>query len=278
MIKRVTPCLFCFLLPIGLIFSGCAVGPDFKSPIAPKNTGNEYSSEAISTTTESVANTDNNKAGIAQHIVYGKELPAQWWTLFHSEALDQLIRSALQQNPTFAAAQATLRQAKESFNAGSGSLLYPSVNAQLGASRQQAQLYGTTPSVYNLYNASVNVSYNLDAFGASHRQLESMLAAVDYQSFELEAAYQMLVSNVVTTAIREALLRAQLKATQNILDEQQKQLDVIEKQLGLGAVTRSVALLQRTLVAQTQAQLPSLEKSLAQTRHQLAVYVGKLPS
>jgi NodT family efflux transporter outer membrane factor (OMF) lipoprotein len=278
MINRVILRLLCFVLPISLIFSGCAVGPDFKAPLAPKNAGNEYSSEAIATTTESVANSDTDKAGIAQHIVYGKELPAQWWTLFHSEALDQLIRCALQQNPTFAAAQATLRQAKESFNAESGSLLYPGVNAQLGASRQQAQLYAATPSVYNLYNASVNVSYNLDIFGASHRQLESMLAAVDYQSFELEASYQILVSNVVTTAIREALLRAQLKATQNILDAQQKQLDVIEKQFTLGAVTRSVELLQKTLVAQTQASLPSLEKSLAQTRHQLAVYVGKLPS
>jgi len=279
MTKRSYPFLYCFLLTTSLISSGCAVGPDFKSPTAPKTTGNLYTPEAISTTTESATSSNNNdKAGIAQHIVYGKELPAQWWTLFHSEALDQLIRSALQQNPTFAAAQATLRQAKESFNAESGTLLYPSVNAQLGATREQAQLYSTTPSVFNLYNATVNVTYSLDIFGASHRQLESMMAAVDYQSFELEAAYQMLVSNVVTTAIKEALLRAQLQATQNILDAQQKQLDVIEKQLSLGAVTRSVELLQRTLVAQTQALLPPLEKSLAQTRHQLSVYVGKLPS
>ncbi len=88
----------------------------------------------------------------------------------------------------------------------------------------------------------------------------------------------MLVSNVVTTAIKEASLRAQLQATRNVLDAQQKQLDVIEKQLALGAVNRSVALTQRTLVAQTQAQLSPLEKSLAQTRHQLSVYVGRLPS
>ena len=270
--------IFFLYLPVSIALCGCVVGPDFKSPVAPKAIGNTYSSESAPAATNALSNTDKDQADNSQHIIYGKELPAQWWTLFHSEALDQLIRSALQQNPTFSAAQATLRQAKESFNAETGSLAFPNVNAQVGATREQAQLYSATPSVFNLYNASVNVTYTLDVFGASHRQLESMIAAVDYQHFELEAAYQMLVSNVVTTAIREALLRAQIQATQNIIDAQQKQLAVIEKQLALGAVTRSVALLQKTLVAQTQALLPPLEKSLAQTRHQLAVYVGKLPS
>jgi NodT family efflux transporter outer membrane factor (OMF) lipoprotein len=265
--------IFFLYLPVSIVFCGCVAGPDFKSPVAPSSVGNKYTPETLPSTTEVVPGSDS----ISQHIAYGEKLPAQWWTLFHSEALDQLIRSALQQNPTFSAAQATLRQAKESFNAESGSLMFPSVSAQAGATREQAQLYSATPSVLNLYNASVNISYNLDVFGASHRQLESMLAVVDYQHFELEAAYQMLASNVVTTAIREALMRAQLQATQSILDAQQKQLAVIEKQLSLGAVTRSVELLQRTLVAQTEALLPPLEKSLVQTRHQLAVYVGKLP-
>ncbi|MEJ1959369.1 MAG: hypothetical protein WDM70_08015 [Nitrosomonadales bacterium] len=57
---------------------------------------------------------------LLQQIVYGQELPPQWWSLFHSEALDQLIRSALQQNPTLAAAQSALRQAQENFKAESG--------------------------------------------------------------------------------------------------------------------------------------------------------------
>ena len=268
----------CLIVLSSLAFSSCTVGPDFKSPLTPKAIGNVYSSASAPAAADAVSNSEKNNADNSQFIVYGKELPAQWWTLFHSEALDQLIRSALQQNPTFSAAQATLRQAKESFNAESGSRTFPSVNAQVGATRELAQLNGSSPSVFNLYNASVNVTYNLDVFGSSHRQLESIMAVVDYQQFELEAAYQMLVSNVVTTAIKEALLRAQLQATRNIIEAQQKQLAVIEKQFALGAVTRSTVLLQRTLVAQTEAMLPPLEKALAQTRNQLAVYVGKLPN
>jgi NodT family efflux transporter outer membrane factor (OMF) lipoprotein len=263
---------------LSMALASCTVGPDFKSPMAPQTVGKVYGPTELPSTTQAVTSNEVGNTGIAQHIVYGQELPAQWWTLFHSEALDQLIRSALQQNPTYASAQAALRQAKENYNAGSGQLQYPRVTGQVGAARERAQLVSVTPSDFNLYNASVNVTYALDVFGASRRQLESLTAAVDYQQFQLEAAYQMLVSNVVTTAIREAALRAQLQATQTILEAQQKQLDIIEKQFALGAVTRAVALAQSTLVAQTQTLVSPLEKSLAQTRHQLAVYVGKLPS
>ena len=59
---------------------------------------------------------------------------------------------------------------------------------------------------------------------------------------------------------------------------QEKQLDVVECQFQLGGVSRSDVLAQRTQVAQTRATLPPLEKELSQTRHQLAVLAGILPS
>ena len=51
----------------------------------------------------------------------------------------------------------------------------------------------------------------------------------------------------------------------------------MEKQFALGAVARSDVLGQRAQLAQTRANLPPLEKALAQTRNQLAVLIGKLP-
>ncbi len=263
-------------IAISLALGGCVVGPDFKSPAAPQLSNDRYTATALPTTTAETK--DAGHTGIAQHTNYGQALPQQWWTLFHSAQLDQLIRSALDHNPSLAAAEASLRQAQENYNAESGSLKYPTVAGQLGANRERAQLYGTTPSTFNLYNASVNVSYNLDLFGGNKRQLEGLMAGVDYERFKVEAAYQTLVANVVTTAITEAALRAQLKATREVLNSQQKQLDVINKQLVLGGVARSVQLVQSTQLAQTQALIAPLEKALELTRNQLAVYVGKLPS
>ena len=64
-------------------------------------------------------------------------MPAQWWKLFNSGPLDQLVRDALAGSPTLAAAQATLTQARENLAAERGALLFPRVDANLSATRQK---------------------------------------------------------------------------------------------------------------------------------------------
>lgn len=268
----------CIGLVVSLALAGCAAGPDFKSPEAPANAaGHTYLPAALPAQTAEAG----VFAGAAQRFALGEDIPAQWWSLFHSSALDQLIRNAIQQSPNMAAAQAALRQTQEVLNAQSGSLLVPNVAAQVGVAREHGSALATgVPggTLFNLANASVNVSYTLDLFGASRRTLESLQAAVDYQRFQAEATYLTLTANLVTAAIREASLREQLKATREVLDAQQQQLVAIEKQFVLGAIPRAALLAQRNQVAQTLASLPALEKILAQTRHQLSVLAGKLPS
>ncbi|MDQ2915881.1 MAG: efflux transporter outer membrane subunit [Pseudomonadota bacterium] len=294
-------------LAIAFLLSGCAVGPDFKSPEAPGATSSgTYTPAPVAQVTASAP----GLGGAAQHLALGQDIPAQWWSLFHSESLDRLIRAALAHNPSLAAAQAALREARENFNAQSGSLLYPSVTGQLAADRQRssssggattpgaggrgvngtggatatgagngsANISGGGPITYNLFNTSVNVSYALDVFGANRRTLEGLAAAIDYQRYQVEAAYLTLVSNVVTTAILEASLRAQLEATREVLELQTRQVGVVEAQFNAGAVSRAPVLLQQAQAAQTRATVAPLEKALAQARHQLSVYAGELPS
>ncbi|VTU29464.1 efflux transporter outer membrane subunit [Variovorax sp. PBL-E5] len=265
-------------LAAALALAGCAVGPDFKTPeLPPAAQGPDYTPGPLPARTAEAP----GSAGPAQEWAKGMDIPAQWWTVFHSEPLDQLIRSALAHSPTLASAQAALRQAQENYNAQSGKLSLPSVDAQLGVERERASAIQTQVAggqLLTLYNASVNVSYTVDVFGGVRRQLEGAQAAVDAQRYQVEAVYLTLTGNLVTTAIKDASLRAQLQATREVLAAQQQQLDVIEKQFATGATPKSIVLAQRTQVAQTLATLPAIEKSLAQTRHQLAVYAGRLPS
>jgi NodT family efflux transporter outer membrane factor (OMF) lipoprotein len=261
----------------GMMLAGCAVGPDFQAPAAPDTSA--YTAEALPSETAA----SPGPGGAPQHFVSGQEIPAQWWTLLHSEQLDELIRQALADNPSLAAAQATLRQAQENLSAVYGSALFPSVDASLSASRQKISgaSFGqpdTQISPFTLYNASVNVQYALDLFGGARRELEALRSQIDYERFQMEGAYLTITSNIVTAALKEAQLRAQILATLDIIAAQEKQLEVVERQFQLGAVTRTDVLAQRAQLAQTRTALPTLEKTLAQTRHQLAVLTGKLPS
>jgi len=265
-----------FVTAAGLALTGCVVGPDFRRPEAPDT--NKYTESPLPEKTAAAP----ISGGQSQRFAFGHEIPAGWWTLFHSEALDRLIRQALGDSPTLAAAEAALRESRENVRAHVGAALLPHIDADLSAEREKfsGAAFGqpnSGGSIFNLYNASVSVSYPLDLFGGARRELESLQSQADYECFRLEGAYLALTSNIVTVAVKEAMLRAQIRATGEILASLREQLDVVERQFGLGAVSLSDVLSQRTQLAQTQATLPPLAKDLEQTRHQLSVLAGKLP-
>ncbi|MGO4152832.1 efflux transporter outer membrane subunit [Cupriavidus sp. YAF13] len=260
------------------MLSGCAVGPDFTAPAAPATPSYTAGTQPTRTSAADAPH------GQAQTLESGADVPAQWWVLLRSPALDRTIRAALDASPTLAQAQARIEQARQELVATTGARLLPRVDAKLNTTRQQVNVssLGITafpsPGPFTLYGASVEISYTLDLFGGQRRELEGLRAAVDYQRFELEAARLTLAGNVATAAIREAGLRAQIADTEAIVAAQQRQLAITEQRLRAGGVAQVDALRQRNELAQSQALLPGLVQQLAATRHQLAVYLGQAPA
>jgi NodT family efflux transporter outer membrane factor (OMF) lipoprotein len=264
-------------LAVGTVLSACAVGPNFKAPPAPQTSG--YQAEAA---TPSDTSSTPLPGGEAQRFVGGLDIPGQWWTLFKSPELNALIERGLKNNPNLASVQAALRQANESTAAERGSY-YPSVSGQYQAERQKSSgaEFGE-PEVgsflYTLNSATVNVSYTLDAFGGIRRQVESLQAQADYERFSLEASYLSLTANIVTAAVTEASLRAQIAATEDIVHAQQAQLDITQKRFNAGGASRVDVLQQQSTLQSTLASLPLLRSQLAQERNLLATYTGDLPA
>jgi NodT family efflux transporter outer membrane factor (OMF) lipoprotein len=221
--------------------------------------------------------------GQAQEFVSGKDIPAQWWTLFRSPPLDRLVRDALDNSPTLASAEAKLRQAQEDLATRADATTWPKVDGKLTADRVDiptGALGGPAlpiASPLNLYLATVNVSYTLDLFGATRNELASLRAAVDYQGYQLEAARLMLAGNVVTTAIREASAREQLANMEEAIALQSRQLAIAEQMEKAGGMSHADVVSQRSELAKARAALPDLQKSLQQAHHRLAVYTGRPP-
>jgi NodT family efflux transporter outer membrane factor (OMF) lipoprotein len=257
--------------------AGCAVGPNFKPPAAPPGAAFVPAGQLAPVTASAPL-----PGGEAQRFVDGLDIPGEWWTLFRSAELNALIERALAHSPTLEAAQAALRQANENVAAQRGTL-YPSVSAAYEAQRAKssATAFGLARGgsfLYTLNSASVNVSYTLDAFGGIRRQIESLQAQADYEQFALEASYLSLTANVVTAAIAEASLGAQIAAAEDIARVQQTQLDITQRRVTAGGASRADVLQQQATLQATLASLPALRSQLAQQRNLLATYVGSLPA
>lgn len=262
----------CSVLLTLVTLSGCTAGPDFQSPDAPEAGG--YTKEPLTKTTDA----KGVAGGQAQRFTMGSDVNPAWWTLFQSKQINALVEEAVRNHPDVAAAQYALRSARETVLADQGGL-FPTVTASESSERARSAASGATPAtLYTLHNATVDVSYNLDIWGGTRRTIEAAQAQADYQRFQLEATYLSLTANVVTAAMNDASLNAQIQATQDIIRLQQDQLARIQQQFNVGAVPASDVLSQQSTLATTEASLPSLQKQRAQQRNELMAYLGRLPS
>lgn len=267
---------------LALPLAACAVGPDYHQPVPPNVTG--YTPAPLPPST-GVA------AGMSQAYVSGQDISGDWWTLYRSPELNSLIAAALQNSPNLVAAENTLIEAEENTRAEQGSF-FPSLSGGFQAQRERissAELAsaGNTGAAasasfsippFTVYDASISASYNPDVFGGVRRQVESLAAQAEYQRFELEAADLSLTANIVTAAVNEASLNAQIDATRQIVGIEQSQLNILNKQFSFGGVPMADVLNEQATLASTTASLPPLESQLAQARNQLADLVGAFPA
>jgi NodT family efflux transporter outer membrane factor (OMF) lipoprotein len=259
-----------------LLLSSCAVGPDFVQASAPDV--DRYTKEPLAPDTSSA----DIRLGQSQHFVNGRDIPAEWWQVFHSPQLNALVRKALNANPNLQSTLAALRLAKENVYAQQGKY-FPLIQANFNPSRAMTPASLSSPlasgdNLFNLFTAQVLVSYTFDTWGLNRRAVESLQAIADSQRFQVEAAYLTLIANVVVAAVQEASLRAQIEATNRLIEINTKALAILRRQLEGGHVSRIDVAVQEAQLAQFRATLPPLRKALAQQRDLISALTGRLPS
>ncbi|MBS0194914.1 MAG: efflux transporter outer membrane subunit [Proteobacteria bacterium] len=260
-----------------LLLGGCTVGPNFQRPSAPQVDAYEHAQPQATVATPATA------GGQAQHFITGRDIPGDWWSVFHSKSLDELIALSLRNNPDLAAARAVLRQAHEATLAQRGAY-WPQVSAGLSATRQQdppgalAPVPSNNAFLYSLYTPQLSVSYAPDVFGLNRRTVEALKAQEEATGYQLAAAHISLSTNVVSAAVHEAALIAQVDATDKTIAIDQQMVEILRYQMGKGYASRLDLATQEAQLAQAQAALPPLQTALEQQRHALAVLTGRLPS
>lgn len=251
---------------VALLAGGCTVGPNFVRPATPKVT---YAHAVPG-------------AGAARTVTYGGEVADDWYQLFQSEALNQLVREALADNPDLDAARHGLLAAQYELKAVAGAQL-PQLDAtgQIGRAHINGSfLYAPVDAISatgNRWELGPTLAYNLDPFGATRRQVESQRAQTAVVRDQVLNTYVTLVDQTVLTAFDYAATEAQVEVTRALVGELQSQFDLTHALEDAGKITRSETLLAQTQLENVRATLPALEQQRDTYRNALAQLCGAAP-
>jgi len=145
------------------ILSGCAVGPDYEPP-APAD-GADAPLISRTPTAETTA-----------------EPPDDWWHLYHDALLDRLLQQAFTANADLKAAEANLSAARALLEAAKSGR-YPQTKAEAAGTygrdpvtEEILELGGHRPENLWVFDALLDVSYEIDLFGHVRRSVEASRA------------------------------------------------------------------------------------------------------
>ncbi|HEY4370858.1 MAG TPA: efflux transporter outer membrane subunit [Burkholderiales bacterium] len=251
-----------------LALAGCMVGPNFKSPDAPAE--DKYTAEPLHT-----------DAPNAQQLALGEALGRDWWQLFQSPAIDDVVKRALAGNQSLAAAASNLEQARELAAAQAGGR-YPQVGLTAGIGREKYgdQFLGTSPKppIFTYFSVGATVSYTLDYTGGITRSVEQQTALADYQRQQLRAAQLAVSGNAINQVLRIASAQAQIATVEEILKQDRENVNLVGQAFAAGAVSRVDTVSAQSQLASDSAELPPLRQELAQARTALSVLLGQPPA
>jgi len=215
-------------------------------------------------------------------MVYGGEVAADWYTLFHSQSLDALVQEALRANPDLEGARHNLLAAQYELQAVAGTAL---AQLEIGAKAARAKINGsflyqpvdTLQATGNQYGIGPSLAYDLDVFGGIRRAIESQAAQTDQVGHQALNVYITLINEVVLTAFDFAASIEQIEVTRALVDDLQAQYDLTQTLENAGKTTRSDTLQAKSQLQNTRAGLPGLEKQRDIYRNTLLRLTGKAP-
>lgn len=242
------------------VLYGCATSPDSKLP-------------------EASAAAAPAQQGDARKLVSARDISTEWWVLFKSPQISELIKRAFKANPDTGTAQATLLRIQEHsviqhgyFYPGMGAAGLTRRNFPAGKGCNASGQQGKARDIYNLCSPQLTVGYAPEVL-----DINPAKATPIQTEMQQKAAYFTLSSNVVAAAIQESALRAQIGAQLNIVGLNRQELEIVHNQFKLGYVTEDEVTQRELNAALAQHALVPLQEQFEQTRDLLLALTGNEP-
>lgn len=209
----------------------------------------------------------------AESVVVGQPADlARWWERLGDPVLSGLVDRALAGSLDLRTAHARLQQARaERALAKAG--LQPSVSVSGSASGQRSSDLSN-----GVFSAGFDASWEPDVFGGTRRAIDAASADLQATTEELYGTEVSLVAEVVRNYAELRTLQARVEIARRNETSQAETLQLTEFRAQAGLVSSVDVEQARANLEQTRAQIPTLESSIAQTMHRLAVLAGLEPA
>lgn len=239
---------------VGLVLSGCALGPNYQRPDAPA------ALEFRHTPGWKVAQPMDLQASV------------EWWSLYQDAHLADLLKQLEASNQNLRAAEAAWREA-HALVGGSRSALYPKATGQVGTTRS-----GNETGVGKTNDLALGLSWQLDIWGQVRRQVESSEASAQASAAEWAGVRLSQQSELVQNYLQLRVLDEQMRLLDATIVAYERSLRTTENRYKAGMVTRADVSQALTQLRNTQAQRLDLDWQRARYEHAIALLVGSTPN
>jgi len=239
----------------GLV-AGCKVGPNYNRPVVQPPTTYRGLSE--------------NPQVQAQAASYA-DLP--WWQVFQDPQLQELIRIALKQNYDLQIATERINEARAQV-AITRSNLFPQVQGNGNFSGGKEHNFQTTS---NFLTLTADAAFQLDLFGKLRRATEASRAQLLATEDARQTVILTLVSDVASDYFALLQLDLQLQITRNTVAAQDASVKLTKLRVDHGVATKLDVLQAQQTLDTANAQIPDLERQIAQEENAISILLGNYP-
>src|SRR5271156_3081812 len=235
---------------------GCSVGPNYHRPVVQAPT--------------SFRDLSDNPQAQAQTASYA-DLP--WWQVFQDPQLQELIRTALKQNYDLQIATERINAARAQL-AITRSNLFPQVQGGGTFYGGKQQFF---PATINLLFLAADASFQLDLFGRLRRETEAARAQLLATEDARQTVILTLVSDVASDYFALLQLDLELKITLETVRTQEDSVKLTNLRLAHGVATKLDVLQAQQVLDTANAQIPDLERQIAQEEDAISILLGNYP-
>lgn len=212
------------------------------------------------------------EAGVQTNV----DIAADWWESFSSPELNALMARGLENNTDLLAGVQRVEQARAALKIA-GATLLPSAGLSGGAERSQTVRTQGRNSGATFLQTGVDVSYELDLFGANRAEVEAAEAGLENSIYNQGALELAIMGDVATGYFTLASLRERLAIADENLKIARELLRIITARVREGAESELDLAQQRTAVASTEAARTVIAERIKNAENALAVLLGAPP-